>query len=836
LQAVVDSLNTQGVAESGVRFLVSGNETFTQNPLIITASGTENGRIELVWNGQGAKPIANFSATAAAAEAGITLSGADYVTIDGLDIRNADGLLEHGILVTNASATNGAHYNVVRNCIITLNKENTNQTEAIRVGPAIVAETLEGSTNHNKFYNNTILNTFIGYSFDGNNSNTLLMSVGNEVGSENDGQSVISDLVMCGVLLDDQNGFRLFNTTIQDLTRIGSGTTAPAAISTMSGNPSEPLTNPFEIYNNRIESITSSFTSSYGLYLSARKCTHHVYNNIIQNVTATGGGSNTADGIMVFGTDLIANIYNNMVSGIAAPASSVSGNAATRGINVRTYSRAQLYHNSVFLQFTATNAAHSSAAICIYNNSDSVDMRNNIFVNLTTFPENPTGRAAAFYKRTPALDNMVRTTNNNIYYAGTPTENNPIFYGHNATTPAIDQTLDAYKTRAANFDQTSFSENVPFISSSDLHVQPLATTLARENASVISAPFAITTDIDGSVRSTETPDIGADEIANPYPAVAMEPNPVDGAVNVPVQLASVGWKYISSPEFVNPDAFKVYKNTTPDFTDVQPHATIQYVDNQELYTVNSMAGVSLQHFTSYYWKVVPMLNEDAKETNPNIPVWSFTTEKYPYPNPVINARPNSNDTVAFIAVRDGFEDYLLTASFDFIPDEAYTLPSGFKITQWYEENGDVFLGRVSHVEYINGQTNYEFPAYEIFEPHCETYNYWKVVPTVDFENGPETPGIDSVRFFVTLIGSISDNKADVLNVYPNPTTGILYIDFPATSDGLLQIFDVTGRLRFSSNIEIGQNSVNLSTLENGFYLGRFQSSGFTRTFSIQISK
>lgn len=157
-QAVVDSLNTQGVAESGVRFLVSGNETFTPSPLTITASGNESGRIELVWNGQGAKPIVNFSATEAASEAGFTLSGADYVTFEGLDIRSADGLLEHGILVTNASATNGAHYNVVRNCVITLNKGNVNQTEAVRVGPAIVAETLEGSTNHNKFYNNTILN------------------------------------------------------------------------------------------------------------------------------------------------------------------------------------------------------------------------------------------------------------------------------------------------------------------------------------------------------------------------------------------------------------------------------------------------------------------------------------------------------------------------------------------------------------------------------------------------------------------------------------------------------------------------------------------------------
>jgi hypothetical protein len=836
MQAVIDSLNAQGVAASGVRFLVSGGQTFTQTTLTLTASGTENGRIEIAWNGQGEKPIINFTATAAASEAGFVLSGADYVILDGLDIRSADGLLEYGIYITNATATNGAHYNIVKNCAITLNKENANQTEAIRVSPGIVAETLEGSTNHNKFYNNTIQNTFIGYSFDGNSSNTLLMSVGNEVGTENGGESTISDLVMCGVLLDDQHGFRLFNTTIQDLTRIGSGTTAPAAVSTMSGNPSEPLTNVFEIFNNRIESITSSFTSSYGIYLSARKSTHNIYNNIVNRVTATGGGTNSADGIMLFGTDILANIYNNMVSGIAAPASAVSGNAATRGINVRSYLRAQIYHNSVFLQFTATNAAHSSAAICVYNNTDSVDMRNNIFVNLTTFPANPTGRAAAFYKRTPALDNMVSTTNNNIYFAGTPSENNPIFYGHNATTPAIDQTLEAYKTRAASFDQGSFTENVPFMSDSDLHVQPLATTSARENASIISVPFAITTDIDGSVRSTETPDIGADEIANPYPDLATNPNPEDDAVDVPVQLASIGWKYTSSVEFVNPDAFKVYKNTTPDFTNVQPHATIQYVENQEDYVVNSMAGVSLQNFTTYYWKVVPTLNEDGKDINPNVPVWSFTTEKYPYPNPVVNMRPNSTDTVAFYVTRDGVDNYLTTVSFDFIPDNLYTLPSGFKITQWIEVNGIAEEQRNTYVDYISGQIHYEFENYQILDPSCEIYNFWKVIPTVTLENGPETPGLDSVKFFVTCIGSINHNNQNVVMTYPNPTSGMLYFSVPFETATTLHVYDMTGKIVSTVSMATGQTSIDLSVLESGMYIGRVTNNDKTYNIRFLIQK
>jgi hypothetical protein len=717
-QAVVDSLNTYGVGANGVDFIISGDQTFNETPLTLTASGEQNGRINISWDGQGAKPILNFTATAAASEAGITLLGSDFVTIDGLDIRSADGLLEQGIYLTNASATDGAHFNIVSNVDITLDKENVNQTEAFRVSPAIEAVTIEGSTNNNHFYNNSIQNTFIGYSFGGNNSNTQLMSFGNEVGTEGDGASTISDIVMCGVLMDDQNGFRLFNTTIQDLTRIGSGTTAPAAISTMSGNPSEPLTNEFEIFNNRIESIASSFTSSYGMYLSARKSTHNVYNNVITGVTATGGGSNTADGIMVFATDVTANIYNNMISDIAAPASALSGNAATRGINIRTFGTAQIFYNSVLLQYTATNEAHTSAAMCVYNNDDFVDMRNNIFVNLTTLPDNPSGIATALFKRTPALDNIAQSTDNNIYYAGTPSENNTIFYGYSSTSPAIDQTLSDYQTRAGNFDQNSLTENVPFVGSDDLHIQPLEITQARENASLITDPFVISEDIDGTERDSQTPDIGADEIANPYP------------------------------------------------------------------------------------------------------------------NQVENMIPTATDT-AIIYLRGSSDEYVNVLSFDFYPDEQYTTPVAFKIYHWSQDE-TYLTGRETIINYVEGQTHYEIETSEALDPLCEETSYWTIIPTVDIDNGPETPDTEEISFYITCSSSINENDNIGFRIYPNPTFGVVNFSAPIKAKSHLHVFSTEGKLVYSAELSSGQQSVDLSDLDKGFYVAQITDENKSTIYKITI--
>ncbi|MBS4060102.1 MAG: T9SS type A sorting domain-containing protein [Bacteroidetes bacterium] len=738
-QSVSDSLNLHGVAIGGVTFIIAGDAVFNESPITFTASGTQNSTVLITWNGQGLKPVINFSGTAAAIDAGITLRGSDYFTIDGLDIRNPEDNIEYGILITNLTATNGAHYNTIKNVNITLNKLNPFQTEGVKVLPTNVATSFEGNNHYNKFFNNVIQNVTIGYSFDGLNSNTQLMCVGNEVGTENGGVSLISDIVMAGVLIDDQNGFSLRNTTIENLTRIGTGTTAPAGVSTLSGNPSEPLSNDFYFQNNTINNASSSFTSVYGLYFSARKATYFINNNTVKNIKSTGGGGNTADGIVVLGTDIIANIYNNMISDIAAPASAISGNAASRGINVRTYSEAYVFYNSVFLEFEATNLSHQSAAFIVYNNGDPVQMRNNIFVNKTTFPEGATGVGAAFYKRTPALTNIVGGSDNNIYFAGDPSPNNVIFYGHNSTAPAVDQTLDAYKARAVTFDQNSYSEDVPFMSNTDLHINPLSETVARGNALPVTSPFTVNFDFDGSPRDVSNPDIGADEIANAFPGFGSNPNPADGEENVEVDLGVLIWSYIPNPEFVNPASFTVYVNDNPDFTGVEPHATVEWISGVEEYAALIF---ELDYETNYFWKVVPTADVVGGAEPSEVPVWQFSTEMLVFPFPNVSGNPNPAGT-ELVSIE------LTQLAWQHIDLINYASPAGFKVYIGTNENLTQ-ADFLSWVPFTSGQLDYAASLTAFTLQYATTY-FWKVVPTVDQNAGPDAQGVVVWSFTTELI-------------------------------------------------------------------------------------
>jgi hypothetical protein len=534
---------------------VAGNTTFTEAHLTLTASGSATAKIIIQWNGQDDKPIVNFSGTAADNEAGITLEGASHIVIDGLDIRNPDGLLEFGILLTNADAVTGSQSNLIQNTHITLNKNNSNQTNGIRVFTLHEQTSHTGSNSNNSFLNNHITNTLLGYVLNSNTGTVELMDTGNLVGSTEDGEHIIEDIVFSGVYLLNQNGATVNGVTIRNLFRPNDGTsTAPAAISTTGSLPSGELTNSMVISNNRIEDQYTDGTTIFGMYLNQRNVHNEVYNNVLHNILTEGGGNTYASGIFLFATGSTADIYNNMISDIAAPLS--TGNISS-GIYVRLFVAANIYYNSVQLQYVSGAGTNRSAALYIHNASNPVEMRNNIFVNKSGFTAPGNGYAAAFYKNTASLSNISSDTDNNIYYAGTPSVNNLIFAGGSDH----DQTLAAYKTRAATFDQGSFTEDVPFITGNDLYVDPLATTVVRENAQPVSTPIVIDTDIDGKLRDPENPDIGAAELPNPYPLAASNPQPETQQQDVPVTLQYLQWEYHPDPYHVNPAGFRVYLGT-----------------------------------------------------------------------------------------------------------------------------------------------------------------------------------------------------------------------------------------------------------------------------------
>lgn len=810
LKTVADSLNLYGVGPGGINFLLQGGSTFEEDSIMFTATGNAADPIYIGWDGQGEKPIVNFDGTELDGDAGFTLSGVDYYTIDGFIISNSNSNLEIGILIINLSDLDGAQNNTVKNMEITLDKLNEFQTVGISVAAPVEPTIFEGNNHDNKFYSNRISNVMIGYTFDGGTSTTGFMSIGNKVSTVGVGESIISDLVLAGVTARDQNGFTVSNTTIRDLTRIGTGTGAPAAIATSSGNPTDPLTNEYIISNNTIEDLTSSFTSIFGMYLSARKVTYRVSNNKIDNVTATGGGGNTADGIIMLATDAVANIYNNMVSGIAAPESAVNNNAATRGITVRTYNQANVFYNTVLLDYTATNAAHTSAAFIIYNNSDPVQMRNNIFINKTILPADAMGMVAAVYKRNNNFTGIMEGTDNNIYYAGEPGPQNVIYYGHNSSSPNVHETLESYKAAALTFDQNSYTEDVPFISSEDLHVTASANTVARNNAMPITEPISITTDIDGNLRDTETPDIGADEMASASPTVAINPNPEDGETDVSAELSVLSWEFITSAEYASPIAFFVYLNDIPDFENSSPFATIIWEEGETNY---SAEVAPLDAMTDYYWQVVPTTDISNGNTPDDVAVWTFTTEAaiFTYPNAAENPIPADGAIITLT------EDHVLTFGWDYTPVPTHSLPAHFELYGASDLSSSEWETPITVINYVEGQVSYEmeltnnpnFTYEELFS------SFWKIVPvSVDDNATPDVP-VWVFNFDETI--GLNDLSLEGTLIYPNPAVDFVNIEPGFEGKYEVIIYDVQGRQVQHFDEGEGMRTLNLSAVQTGAY-------------------
>ena len=72
--------------------------------------------------------------------------------------------------------------------------------------------------------------------------------------------------------------------------------------------------------------------------------------------------------------------------------------------------------------------------------------------------------------------------------------------------------------------------------------------------------------------------------------------------------------------------------------------------------------------------------------------------------------------------------------------------------------------------------------------------------------------------------SVTAATAQEFNIYPNPTTGNIFIQWAnkATGNADVTITDVTGRVVIASAIKInttsGQSQINVSDLNNGIYL------------------
>jgi len=303
-------------------------------------------------------------------------------------------------------------------------------------------------------------------------------------------------------------GFNAYNNTIRDFT--GSSTATIYGI-----YPYYNYASTVGIYNNTIRDLATGGTI-YGmnLYYASGIITMNVYNNKIYGLrTTAAAASYSIYGIystLSTSYATTANIYNNLIYNLRAEGST-SANAAN-GLYLSAGTNINVYHNTVYLNYVSANASNGSAAVYASTTPTTIDMRNNIFINKVDVATLGT-RAAAFQRSSTGFTNLAATTNNNLYYAGAvPSSKNLILWdGTNK-----DSTLTQYKTRISSKDQTSKTEDVPFVSNIDPYDFNISTSIATQAESGGVVVAMVTSGLGGNARY---PNAGYPNNVN-YPATA----------------------------------------------------------------------------------------------------------------------------------------------------------------------------------------------------------------------------------------------------------------------------------------------------------------------------
>ena len=185
ITAAVNALNAQGVGAGGVTFNVAAGNTETLTARInLTATGTASNPIVFQKSGSGANPkITAFAGIASGSSAtpdGIwSLKGSDYVTINGIDLfdpntSSATTMMEYGFGLFRNTAYDGARFNTIKNCTVTLNGLNNStgvspmpygSTCVLVINSIPTAATSAfvpfdstGTNSYNNFYSNVLQN------------------------------------------------------------------------------------------------------------------------------------------------------------------------------------------------------------------------------------------------------------------------------------------------------------------------------------------------------------------------------------------------------------------------------------------------------------------------------------------------------------------------------------------------------------------------------------------------------------------------------------------------------------------------------------------------------
>ncbi len=500
LNAAFTAINA-GTHQGVINIVITGNTTepSTVVPLLKSASPSNYTSISIKPSGN---VTVNGNATVTASRAMIELNGADNVTIDGDDpltsgtqnlsfvrpTSTSTGLAVIRLASTSTTGADGADNNTIKNCIITGSRSAANSTTTnygIVMSNSSSITTGAYSSLNTVIDNNLITRCYHGVYANGTSAtypNTGLQIKNNTIGSSTAASGVGNRGIFvqyssasngAGSALIEKNDIR-----VGDVSASGTGYSV-----TISAIEIGTVNSGCRVIRNNIHDIYQPSTSGYGSY----------------GIAVTG--STNCDNIQ---------ISNNYIVNIVASKYTTSSLSSFVAYGIRISAGATLMkinHNTIYLPATSTGTLVNYVNYGIAATVSGVTISqflNNIVVN-----QNTGSGTFGFYVNT-TTNISGGSVNNNCYYV----PNGNIGY-YNA---ALRNTISDWKA-ASGKDGSSLSYNIPFISSTDFHINTTS-AIPLESGGESASTTGITTDFDGDARpgpvgsingGATGPDLGADE-------------------------------------------------------------------------------------------------------------------------------------------------------------------------------------------------------------------------------------------------------------------------------------------------------------------------------------
>lgn len=472
VSAAVAWLNTQAPLTDSYVINVNAGHTETLTGRIdLTVTGTASNSITIQKSGAGINPkLTAFTGTSTPSSATpdgmFALRGADYVTIDGIDLYDPNTAnpanMEYGFGFFKAGVADGAQYNTIKNCSVSLNRNNfasgtspmvegsvcilmINST-AVTATTSITPTGAAGTNSYNKFYSNNLSNANYGIVFSGYAAASpfTLGDTGNDVGGSalstgntivNFGGGVSATNPSAGVRANNQWGVNISYNTINS--NNGSGVNHP---STLRGIYAQAGTSANANINHNTLTIKGGGTSAQ---ISAIECaigstaasnTVNINNNTVTNCTYTTATSGTFYSVYCTSNPATTNMNYNIVSN-----NTMAGTGSWYGVynsNSTATTVVNMNYNQVF---NNTKTGASGTIFCLRpNTAQSTVLNNEVYNNTIT---NASGTSAAvvyglYNFGSPTYENY---QNNNIYnlsVTGTNTSSSSIACGILSNTAA----------------------------------------------------------------------------------------------------------------------------------------------------------------------------------------------------------------------------------------------------------------------------------------------------------------------------------------------------------------------------------------------------------------